>query len=87
MVANCLVLCGNAQGTARWEKSYNGRKVNAVMFNYSADEENGTGFFRIITFNDVSRKITVSTYSPVLDKDTYDEKYPERDRYYLYAGF
>ncbi|MBQ3792124.1 MAG: hypothetical protein II797_03370, partial [Clostridia bacterium] len=82
-----LVLCGNAQGTARWEKSYNGRKVNAVMFNYSADEENGTGFFRIITFNDVSRKITVSTYSPVLDKDTYDEKYPERDRYYLYAGF
>ena len=82
-----LVLCGNAEGTARWNKTYGERNVNAIMYNYSNDEENGLGFFRIVTLNGEARTITVTTYSPTLDKDSYDEDHPEYDFFVIENAF
>ena len=84
-----LILCGNGNGAARWEKAYGQRTVDALMFNYQADEENGLGFLRIITFSntDDGRNITVTTYSPVLDKDSYDEDHPEYDYFVIKGAF
>ena len=82
-----LVLCGNAEGTARWHKAYGERNVNAIMYNYQNDEENGLGFFRIITLNGEAKTITVTTYSPTLDKDSYDEDHPEYDFYVIDNAF
>ena len=82
-----LVLCGNAEGTARWHKAYGERNVNAIMYNYQNDEENGLGFFRIITLNGEAKTITVTTYSPTLDKDSYDEDHPEYDFYVIEDAF
>ena len=82
-----LVLCGSAEGTARWNKKYGDRNVNAVMYNYQDDEENGLGFFRIITLNGEAGSITVSTYSPTLDKDSYDENNPDYDFYVIHDAF
>ena len=82
-----LVLCGNAEGTARWDKTYGERNVNAIMFNYQNDEENGLGFFRIVTLNGEAGTITVTTYSPVLDVDSYDEDHPEYDFYVIEDAF
>ncbi|MDO4852703.1 MAG: MBG domain-containing protein, partial [Clostridia bacterium] len=82
-----LILCGNAEGTARWDKTYGDRNVNAIMYNYSNDEENGLGFFRIVTLNGEAHTITVTTYSPTLDKDSYDEEHPEYDFYVINDAF
>ena len=82
-----LVLCGSAEGTARWHKAYGERNVNAIMYNYQGDEENGLGFFRIITLNGEAKTITVTTYSPTLDKDSYDEDHPEYDFYVIENAF
>ncbi len=82
-----LVLCGNAEGTARWHKTYGERNVNAIMFNYANDTENGLGFFRLVTLNGEARTITVTTYSPILDKDSYDEDHPEYDFYVIEEAF
>ncbi len=82
-----LILCGNAEGTARWDKTYGERNVNAIMYNYSNDEENGLGFFRIVTLNGEAHTITVTTYSPTLDKDSYDEEHPEYDFYVINDAF
>ena len=51
------------------------------------DEENGLGFFRIITLNGEAKTITVTTYSPTLDKDSYDEDHPEYDFYVIEDAF
>jgi hypothetical protein len=68
-------------------KKYGDRNVNAVMYNYQDDEENGLGFFRIITLNGEAGSITVSTYSPTLDKDSYDENNPDYDFYVIHDAF
>ena len=83
----CLILCGNANGAARWEKTYGERTVNAVMYNYQADEENGLGFLRTVTFNEKERTITVATYSPVLDATEYDKAHPEKDAFVIENAF
>ena len=82
-----LILCGNAEGTARWEKNYADHKASAIMYNYGADEENGAGFFRLVTLNGEAKTIIVTTYSPVLDKDSYDEAHPEYDYYTIHDAF
>ena len=82
-----LVLCGKAEGTARWNKSYNGRNVNAIMYNYQGDEENGLGFIRTLVLDAKTNTITVTTYSPVLDRYSYDEDPPEYDAYVIENAF
>ena len=82
-----LILCGNAEGTARWNKMYGERSANAIMYNYQNDEENGLGFFRIVTLNGDAGTITVTTYSPLLDVDSYDEDHPEYDFYVIENAF
>ena len=78
-----LILCGNAEGEAQWVKNYGGRKVTALMYNYTADEENGIGFVRFLTFNGDDESITVSTYNPLTDVRRYDEKHPEKDNFVI----
>ena len=74
-----LILSGNADGAARWTGTYGERTVDAIMYNYQADEEKGLGFMRIITIDGDTNTITIATYSPVMDTDTYDETKPEND--------
>ena len=82
-----LVLCGNAEGTATWEKTYGERKVTALMYNYTADEENGIGFVRILSFNSKDQTIKVDTVNPFTDVTEYDEKHPEKDHFIIDKAF
>ena len=83
-----LVLCGNAEGSARLEKTYaDGHTVNALLFNYGADKENGVGFLRKLNFNLTDRSVVVSTYSPILNRTAYDEEHPEDDSFVIEHAF
>ncbi len=82
-----LILCGNAEGAVHWTKTYGERTVDAVMYNYQADEEKGLGFMKIITIDGDTSTITVATYSPVMDTDTYDESKPENDFFVIENAF
>ena len=82
-----LVLCGNAEGTARWAKDYGTHTVNGLMFNYQNDEENGLGFLRVLTFNDENRSIEVYTYSPTMNRESYDAEHPELDKFTLFNAY
>ena len=74
-----LILSGNANGAAHRTQTYGERTVDAIMYNYQADEAKGLGFMRIITIDGDTNTITIATYSPVMDTDTYDESKPEND--------
>ena len=82
-----LILCGNANGVAKWEKNYGGRKVTALMYNYIADAEKGLGFVRILSFNSEDQSITVNTVNPFTDAHEYDELHPEKDHFVIYNAF
>ena len=82
-----LILCGNAEGAVHWTKTYGERTVDAVMYNYQADEEKGLGFMKIITIDGDTSTITVATYSPVMDTDTYDESKPDNDFFVIENAF
>ena len=82
-----VILCGGGAGTVRLEKTYGGRRVNAIRYNYQADEENGLGFLRMLTFDPEARTITVTTYSPVYDVTCYDKAHPELDNYVIRNAF
>jgi uncharacterized repeat protein (TIGR01451 family) len=82
-----LILSGNADGTATWEKTYGERKVTALMFNYVADEENGLGFMRVLAFNSDEQTITVTTVNALNDATAYDEAHPELDNFTVEEAF
>jgi hypothetical protein len=73
-----LVLCGHARGTAYLPESLDDdgdgkpdRTVQQMMMNTQDDQENGTGFLRILRFDPQSDTIEVVTYSPWLDRFGY----------------
>lgn len=67
-----LILCGHYHSAARLTKTYEaGHTVTALLCDFQADEENGLGFFRLLTFDPADRSIQVSTYSPYLNSDRY----------------
>ena len=82
-----LILCGGADGAAHVEMTYGERKVNAVMYNYTADEENGLGFMRVLTFNGKEKTITFTTINALNDKTAYDETKPELDNFTIDEAF
>lgn len=83
-----LVLCGHKDGSVRWQKAYdeNKRTVNAVLYNYQDDKQNGLGYLRILTFHPDTRSIDFTTYSPYLDDYNYYST-PELDTFTLYNAF
>jgi hypothetical protein len=77
----CMVLCGNANGAAHKELTYGERKVAAVMFNYAADEENGLGLVRCITFRP-DNTVTFETIDAIEGEPrAYDPLKPEEDSF------
>ena len=82
-----LILCGGVDGEAQWVKTYGDRKVTAMMYNYTADEEKGLGFVRILSFNGDDQSITVKTVNPVTDANAYDELHPEKDNFVIREAF
>ena len=82
-----LILCGNAEGAATWEKTYGDRKVTAMMYNYVADEEKGLGFVRILSFNSKDQTITVQTVNPLTNATEYDATHPEKDNFVIEEAF
>jgi hypothetical protein len=82
-----LILSSCTSGTVRTEMQYDGRTVNVLAFNYAADEENGLGFMRILRFDPDTRDIAVTTYSPVYDREFYDEAKKDNDMFTLTNAF
>ena len=78
-----LILSSCTSGTIRTEMQYDGRTVNVLAFNYAADEENGLGFMRLLSFDPDTRNINVTTYSPVYDREYYDEAKKDNDAFTL----
>lgn len=81
-----LVLCGHVCGTAYREDEIDDtgdgipdRRVSAMMYNYQR-ERIDTGQIRLLTFNPVSHRLTVVTYSPPLKRYF-------RDSYFSRAEF
>ena len=78
----CMVLCGNANGAVHKEMTYGERKVAVAMFNYAADEENGLGLVRVITFNSKDKTIEIQTIDAIEGKArAYDPLKPEEDSF------
>ena len=82
-----LVLCGGADGAARLEKTYGERKVNAILFNYTADADNGLGFLRVLSFDGKAKTLTITTVNALNDKTAYDEAKPEVDNFTIDEAF
>ncbi|MBQ4424098.1 MAG: hypothetical protein II872_07230, partial [Clostridia bacterium] len=82
-----LVLCGGADGAAQLEKTYGERKVNAILFNYTADAENGLGFLRVLSFDGKAKTLTITTVNALNDKTAYDEAKPEVDNFTIDEAF
>jgi len=82
-----LVLCGGANGAARLEKTYGERTVNAILYNYTADEENGLGFLRVLSFDGSKKTLTITTVNALNDKTAYDEAKPEVDNFTIDEAF
>ena len=82
-----LILSGNADGVAMWEKTYGERKVTALMYNYVADEQNGLGFVRVLAFNSDEQTITVTTVNVLTEATAYDEARPELDNFTVEEAF
>ena len=82
-----LILSSCQADVIRTSLSYGARTVNVLAFNYAKDEQNGLGFLRLLSFDSENRTISVTTYSPVLDKNVYDENEPRNDTFLLDDAF
>lgn len=87
-----LLLSGHLRGTAFTEKDYvseRGEEYSfyAMMFNYQDDIKHGAGFLRTLTFDPVTRSVTVDTYSPYLDEHGYGKTPAEKDHFVLEYAF
>ena len=59
------------KGVKRWEKTYpDGRVFHALMYNLQ-NEKKAAGYCSILTFDPMSRKLSVTSYSPYLDDYNY----------------
>ena len=78
----CMILCGNADGAIHKEMTYGERNVAVVMFNYAADEENGLGVIRAITFDPQSKTVKFETIDAATGEAfTYNEADPDADAF------
>lgn len=90
-----LVVCGHARGITNRRTDYyddNGdgtaeRSVTTLMCNFQEDGKNGLGYLRLLTFDPVSRDISVVTYSPYYDLYTYGDLTEEDMQFVLTDAF
>lgn len=90
-----LVVCGHARGiTSRRTDYYDDdgdgtqeRSVTTMMCNFQEDGKNGLGYLRLLTFDPVSRDISVVTYSPYYDLYTYGDLAEEDMQFVLTDAF
>ncbi|HPE95861.1 MAG TPA: metallophosphoesterase, partial [Bacillota bacterium] len=75
-----LVLCGHNHGAAQVasEIDDNGdgitdRTVYQILADYQAEQKGGQGYLRLLTFDEIEKKLLIRTYSPLLDDDDYYE--------------
>ncbi|MDO4565565.1 MAG: metallophosphoesterase [Clostridia bacterium] len=83
-----LLLCGHNDGSVRLRFEYEegARTVNAMMYNFQDDKQNGLGYLRLLVFDPLTRNISVTTYSPYLDDyDYYQDE--SRDTFVLTDAF
>ncbi|MCL2694815.1 MAG: metallophosphoesterase [Clostridiales bacterium] len=65
-----LVLCGHAKGAKRWAQTHeDGSQTHALLFNVQKENARGLyrGYLRLLTFDPITRTLTVVTYSPFSD--------------------
>lgn len=58
-----------------------------MMCNFQEDKEKGLGYLRLLTFDPVSRDISVVTYSPYYDLYTYGDLAEEDMQFVLTDAF
>ncbi len=67
-----LVLCGHHRGVRRLDKMReDGSTFTAYMYNLQADRKKGDGYCVLITFDPISRSISFTSYSPILNDYNY----------------
>ena len=89
-----LMLCGHQRGTQRRTDLFDDdgdgteeRSFTTMMFNYQDDRKNGLGFMRLLSFDPLTRSITVRTYSPWFDQYGYIKSKPGEDAFILENAF
>jgi hypothetical protein len=63
-----LMLCAHFAGESRRTDVYNGNTVYTLMANYQGRTNGGDGWLRYLQFSPENDSITVSTYSPTLNR-------------------
>jgi len=70
----CMVLSGHYHGSNQVVDQFddngdgiNDRNVHEILFDYQSMPEGGSGYMRLMHFNEKEKKIIFRTYSPVLD--------------------
>lgn len=89
-----LLLSGHNDGALRRTDAFDDdgdgvedRTFTTIMFNYQDDRTEGLGYLRILTFDPVTRSISVATYSPWFDRWGYPKTRPEEDAFVLENAF
>ena len=89
-----LMICGHQRGTLRRTDLFDDdgdgteeRSFTTLMFNYQDDRTDGLGFMRLLSFDPVTRSITVRTYSPWFDQYGYKKAKPGEDAFVLENAF
>lgn len=89
-----LMLCGHQRGTLRRTDLFDDdgdgteeRSFTTLMFNYQDDRKDGLGFMRFLTFDPMTRSITVRTYSPWFDQYGYKKAKAGEDAFVLENAF
>jgi len=73
-----LILSGHMRGAARRELTHgDGSVTHAMLHNFQEENKQkcALGYLRLLTFDPVTREISVTTYSPWLDQYLLDEEH------------
>ena len=91
LVSRCpnirLILCGHARGIVRTAFLYDDdgdgtpeRTVNVLMNDLQADTDR-PGYVNLLTYNPADNSLSVTSYSPCVDDEIYDDEHPELERF------
>jgi hypothetical protein len=63
-----LMLGGHNPGEGRRQDTFEGRTVHSLLADYQSRTSGGTGWLRVLDFSPANNRVSVKTYSPVLDQ-------------------
>jgi hypothetical protein len=63
-----LMMGGHVAGEGRRQDTFEGRTVTTLLADYQSRSNGGNGWLRVLEFSPANNRISVKTYSPVLDQ-------------------